>query len=209
MKLTSPCLPPHIRLLLTLLLLMVPTLLAASCSGGGPPSSSEARILMEELPAALRGDVESRLATASFEGPEEELRWLRGVARAALHCPMEVCLGCSAGSQDALGPRWIELGEEGRVVPACSDSCLLSLGEDPASTLARIDAAVIEAQLPTYPTSTCPIGESPIDSMGGPLDVVIEGRLVRFCCEGCIKPFQREAEHYFTWLDDQSTANDR
>ena len=45
------------------------------------------------------------------------------------------------------------------------------------------EAAVIAAQLPSYPLSTCPISDEELDE--GAVNVVAEGRLVRVCCKRC------------------------
>lgn len=53
------------------------------------------------------------------------------------------------------------------------------------------DAAVIAAQLPSYPLVKCLISDEALDSMGSPVNVVQEGRLVRLCCKGCLKEFKK------------------
>jgi len=46
------------------------------------------------------------------------------------------------------------------------------------------EAAIVQAQLPSYPLTTCPItGEKLTDKA---VNVVAEGRLVRVCCEKCV-----------------------
>ena len=55
------------------------------------------------------------------------------------------------------------------------------------------DAQVIAAQLPSYPLEVCPISKEKLGGeMGAPVDVVREGRLVRFCCEKCVKAFEKD-----------------
>src|SRR5262245_53793773 len=61
---------------------------------------------------------------------------------------------------------------------------------DPAAPLS--DAQVIAQQLPCYPITTCPISNEPLDSMGKPMDLVHEGRLVRFCCKSCVREFKKD-----------------
>ena len=63
---------------------------------------------------------------------------------------------------------------------------LLSLIASPARA---DDAAVIAAQLPLYPLATCPISGEALGDMGAAIDVVHDGRLVRFCCKNCVKEF--------------------
>lgn len=119
------------------------------------------------------------------------------VARQEALYPLTTCLVCEAELDGSASPVWIEE----RLTRVCGAACAEELRRDPAPRIEALDRAAIAAQLADYPTDQCPIGESPIDSMGGPLDVIVDGRLVRFCCEGCVKPFEREKERYFAALD--------
>lgn len=56
-----------------------------------------------------------------------------------------------------------------------------------AAAKAPSDADIIAQQLPSYPLDTCPISGEKLGSMGDPVDLVVEGRLVRLCCGGCKK----------------------
>ncbi len=85
---------------------------------------------------------------------------------------------------------------------------LLSLGAflpglTQAEEGAKDEAAVIAKQLPTYPLNTCVVsGEKLGGDMGKPVDYLYKGRLVRFCCKGCIKDFNAEPEKYLKKIDD-------
>jgi hypothetical protein len=68
------------------------------------------------------------------------------------------------------------------------------------------DADVIEAQLMHYPLDTCIVGGGKLGSKGDPIDYVHEGRLVRFCCKGCIGPFKEDAKDYLARLDKEIIA---
>ena len=63
------------------------------------------------------------------------------------------------------------------------------------------DAAVVAAELPSYPATTCLVSGEPLTSMGEPFDMVHEGRLVRLCCRGCVRAVERDAASYFARLD--------
>jgi hypothetical protein len=47
------------------------------------------------------------------------------------------------------------------------------------------DAKVISFQKPSYPLDTCPISHEKLGGMGEPVDMVIDGHLVRLCCPKC------------------------
>ncbi len=72
----------------------------------------------------------------------------------------------------------------------------------PAPAPAPDNNAVIQAQLPTYPLQTCIISGEKLGGMGNPVDYVHEGRLVRFCCTGCIASFKKDPAKYLKIIDD-------
>lgn len=74
--------------------------------------------------------------------------------------------------------------------------CATTIREDPEKYIAMLDAAVIKAQLATYPSTTCPVTDEPLGGMGEVVDVVYAGKLVRFCCAGCIKAFSADPAKY-------------
>ena len=53
------------------------------------------------------------------------------------------------------------------------------------------DKEIIAAQLPSYPLDLCVVSQEGLHSMGEPLDVVVEGRLLRLCCKGCVKSVKK------------------
>jgi len=68
------------------------------------------------------------------------------------------------------------------------------------------DAAIIAAQLPTYPMNSCVACGKIWGPQDTPLDLVRQGRLVRVCNEGCVKPFDDQSAKWFKVLDDQIIA---
>jgi len=68
------------------------------------------------------------------------------------------------------------------------------------SPLGPDDEAVVKAQLPTYPLTTCVVSGEAFD-MGEPVDFVHEGRLVRFCCDGCVDKFKAEPAKFLATID--------
>lgn len=65
------------------------------------------------------------------------------------------------------------------------------------------DDAIIAAQLMHYPLDTCIVSGQALGSMGEPFNYVHEGRLVRFCCAGCIERFEAEPAKFITALDEK------
>jgi YHS domain-containing protein len=50
---------------------------------------------------------------------------------------------------------------------------------------------------------TCPVMDEPLDTMGGPYRVDVEGRAVYICCPGCAKKLQAEPAKYLAKLKEQ------
>jgi hypothetical protein len=46
----------------------------------------------------------------------------------------------------------------------------------------------------------CPVSGEPLDSMGGPVRLVVEGRTVFICCKGCEEPLRKEPAKYLSKL---------
>lgn len=97
-----------------------------------------------------------------------------------------------------------------RLVRFCCKGCVGMFKKDPAKHLAKIDAAVIEAQKADYPLDTCVVsGEKLGGEMGEPIDYVIGNRLVRFCCKGCVKMFEKNPAKHLAKLDAHGTHGDQ
>ncbi len=58
-----------------------------------------------------------------------------------------------------------------------------------------------EHQGDPFPLKNCPVMDSGLDSMGGPVKLVHEGREIRFCCQGCIGRFEDNAEAFLEEVD--------
>jgi YHS domain-containing protein len=76
-----------------------------------------------------------------------------------------------------------------RLIRFCCMGCLSSFNKKPDAYIAKLDEAVITAQLENYPADTCPVAGEKLGGMGEPYNYVFAGRLVRFCCGGCIGGF--------------------
>jgi hypothetical protein len=60
----------------------------------------------------------------------------------------------------------------------------------PASPSAPDDKLLAERQ------RLCPVTDEPLDSMGGPVKLVVEGRVVFICCKGCEKKLRAKPAEY-------------
>jgi YHS domain-containing protein len=85
--------------------------------------------------------------------------------------------------------------------------CLLStalLATLLAAGPAGDDAALIAAQKPCYPLTTCVVSGKPLSGGGGmtPMDIIYEGRLVSFCCSQCPDEFKKSPADFLKKIDD-------
>lgn len=68
--------------------------------------------------------------------------------------------------------------------------------------MAVLDKAVVAAQGKHYPLKTCPVsGDEFGGAMGEPVDLVVAGRLVRLCCDGCKEDVEKEPARFVALVD--------
>lgn len=53
----------------------------------------------------------------------------------------------------------------------------------------------------TYPLETCVVSGGKLGAMGDAVIYNHEGREIRFCCQGCVKQFQKDPQKYLMKLD--------
>lgn len=58
-----------------------------------------------------------------------------------------------------------------------------------------------------YPLDKCLVSKEPFGGeMGAPVDIVHEGRTIRFCCKPCIPKFKKDPAKYLKALDEATKA---
>ncbi len=90
---------------------------------------------------------------------------------------------------------------DGRQVKFCCDRCVKKFGKDKAGYLAKLDAAIIEDQLAGYPMDTCPVSGEELGGMGDAVNHLVGNRLVRLCCDKCVKKVDADPARYIAKLD--------
>jgi hypothetical protein len=66
--------------------------------------------------------------------------------------------------------------------------------------LEKLDKAVVAKQSADYPLDTCVVSGEPLGSMGEPINVVVNGELVKLCCKGCVKKLEMNPGDYMPKL---------
>ena len=69
-----------------------------------------------------------------------------------------------------------------------------------------VDVRVIALQKPSYPLDTCPISHEKLGAMGEPVDMVVDGHLVRLCCPNCKKGVEKDKAAVLKKIDDAVIA---
>ena len=88
---------------------------------------------------------------------------------------------------------------QNRVYKLCCKKCVGRFTKDPEKYAKEYEAAVVAAQKPGYKAKSCPISGKPLGE--GAVDVVVNGRLVRACCPGCVGPIKADPKAAFAKID--------
>jgi hypothetical protein len=81
-----------------------------------------------------------------------------------------------------------------RLVRLANADAVATFQKDPKPAMAKLDQAYIKSLTATYALKTCPVSNEELTSMGAPVDKLYGTTLVRFCCNACIKSFDKDAE---------------
>ena len=55
----------------------------------------------------------------------------------------------------------------------------------------------------SHKQTRCPVTGEPLDSMGGPIPVDVEGETVYVCCKGCVKKVKKNPQKYLALVHTQ------
>lgn len=115
--------------------------------------------------------------------------------------PMTTCVV----SDEKLG----EMGDpyvhqyKGREVKLCCKSCLKEFNAQPAKFIKKLDQAAAKASgVKAYPLNVCLISDEKLDSMGEPFVFKYKDQEVKFCCEGCLKDFNKQPAKFIKKMED-------
>ena len=103
----------------------------------------------------------------------------------------------------------IELVYHGRLVRLCCKGCVKTFKKDPAKHLATINEAMIAKQRESYPFKNCIVSDEGLEAMGRPIDRLYGTTLVRMCCKGCIKGFEKNPEKFLAKIHEARAKHDK
>lgn len=109
-------------------------------------------------------------------------------------------LKTSAVSDAPLDASAVDYVSGTRLVRLANKAEIDAFEKNPAAAMAKIDKALIEAQLPTYAMKTCPVSKEELGKDGEPVNYLYGTKLVRFCCKDCIASFQKDPDKFLKTL---------
>jgi len=103
-------------------------------------------------------------------------------------------------SNEKLGDKAVDKVWGTRLVRFCCADCAKEFDKDPKATMAKVDAAYIQAQKAAYPLKKCIVSGEELGGMGEPVEKLYGTTLVRFCCASCARSFEKDGDKYMKEL---------
>lgn len=118
-----------------------------------------------------------------------------------LYYPLQTCV--------VSGEPLLEDGEDiatnivygNRLVRLCCKMCEREFNADLKKFITKLDKATSDAQRQDYPLDTCVVAGGKLGSMGEPTEMVVAGRLMRFCCASCEPKVKADPSRYIAEID--------
>jgi YHS domain-containing protein len=198
----------------TLSVAMKATPAAADAFGGDPYPLDTCPVSGEKLGADAVNTVLSGMKDKNLDGTQvkfccakceasfkaDPAKYLakmdEAIAKAAAAYPLSNCL---VMTDEKIEDDAKTVVYQNRVYKLCCKKCVARFSKDPAKYAKEYEAAVIAAQKPGYKATTCPISGKPLGD--GAVDIVVNGRLVRACCNGCVGPIKADPKAAFAKID--------
>jgi len=149
------------------------------------------------------------LPAATALGGQQSAADAKVISYQKVFYPLDVC--AVSGQPAAEGEELLDVLYNGRLVRFCCTDCAAKLEnpEEAAKIIGKLDAAVIAEQTPLYPLTDCAVSGEKLGSMGAPIDVVVDNRLVRLCCKGCKKALAKDPAKVMADVDAAIIAHGR
>lgn len=92
----------------------------------------------------------------------------------------------------------VEKKIDGRTVKFCCAGCVEAFEKDSEKWNKKMDELIVEAGKGAYPLDECVVSGEELGSMGEPINLVHRptNTLVRLCCRGCLKAYEKEPKQY-------------
>lgn len=96
-----------------------------------------------------------------------------------------------------------------REVRFCCAGCIEAFEQDREKHFGKIDEELIRQQKAHYPLKVCLVSGRELETSDTVLDLIHEGRLVRFCCPGCPPRFKESPDRSMVRLDEAIIGQQR
>jgi YHS domain-containing protein len=111
--------------------------------------------------------------------------------------PLDTCIVTG----EKLGAGAVDVIYKNRLVRLSSKDHEAEFLKEPAKYIAKLDAAVVAKQGPTYVSKKCAVSDEDLGGMGPPVDYVVGNRLIRMCCKGCKGDVVKDPMKYLRFPD--------
>ncbi|GIK18476.1 MAG: hypothetical protein DYG93_11725 [Leptolyngbya sp. PLA2] len=123
--------------------------------------------------------------------------------------PLETCVVSDEPLKEDGRDVATEVVFNNRLVRLCCRSCVKEFRADPRALMKKLDKAAADAQRKDYPLTTCIVAGGELGSMGEPSEMVVAGRLLRFCCASCHPKVKADPLRYLRIIDEAWRAKGR
>ncbi|MCA9254187.1 MAG: hypothetical protein KDA33_01060 [Phycisphaerales bacterium] len=117
------------------------------------------------------------------------------------HYPLDTCVVSHEPLKRKGKDTAFEFVFRNRLYRLCCEDCAKKVEENPARYAAELDKAIRTKQGPQYAMTTCPVSGEKLGGMGEPVERIVANRLIRFCCAGCFKTFDKDPAKYIAKVD--------
>lgn len=123
--------------------------------------------------------------------------------------PLETCVVTGEPLAEDGEDNAIEVVSNNRLVRLCCEGCERPFQSEPGVFLKKVDQAAADAQRADYPLEVCVVSGGKLGSMGEPTEMIVGGRLLRFCCASCESKVLDDPSPYLRKIDSQWQLHDR
>ena len=109
--------------------------------------------------------------------------------------PLETCV-VSGEKLGSMGAPYVHQ-YKGQEVQFCCKGCLSDFNKEPAKFMKM----VADAKPKPYTLTTCVVSDEKLGEMGEPVVHAYRGREIKFCCEGCMKDFNKEPAKFIKKIE--------
>jgi hypothetical protein len=117
------------------------------------------------------------------------------------HYPLETCVVMHDTLKKKGKDTAIEYVHNNRLFRLCCKDCIKRVKLNPGKYTMELDKAIRREQGKSYPLDVCPVSGEKLGAMGAPVERIVANRLIKLCCQGCMKKFDENPAKYIAMVD--------